>query len=459
MKVIVVGCTHAGTAAVQEIITHHPEAEVVVYERRPDIAFLSCGIALYLNGTVTQLDELFTTNVKSLEAFGANVKFELEHDVLDIDATTHEISVQDLGSGRITTDTYDKLIYTAGSFPVVPPIQGVSLPGVLMCKDYNDAQRIYETAKTAHSIMIVGGGYIGVELAEAYSHTGHEVSLINGVRPLLSHYVDASLANLVRLDLESHGVQMLLDEVAMKFDNDGERVFIQTSKGERYADLAVVCVGFQPQTELLHDQVVMNADGSIHVDDYMQTSDPDIFAAGDAVAVHFNPTGKDAYAPLATNAVRQGKLVGRNLFGKRVKYMGTQATSALTLYDKTLAATGLTLVRAKTSGFNAAAVTMTVNYRPTFMPSTVPITMSLVYDKANRQILGAQLYSQYDIAQSANLISVMIQNRNTIDDLAYVDMLFNPHYDYPWNYLNLLGQEAVEQADSQTQEDDHESLE
>jgi len=452
MKVIVVGCTHAGTAAVQEIINQHPETEVTVYERRTDISFLSCGIALYLGGEVHDLDDLFLNHADVLEAQCPNLNFKLQHDVLHINAEHHTIEVEDLVSGEVKVDHYDKLIFTTGSYPVVPPIQGVTIPRVLLCKNYDDAQAIAKAAEKAYQIAIIGGGYIGVELAEAYSHTGHAVALINGVRPLLSHYADAEISQMVRADLQAHGVEMV-DETALKFDSDADKVYIQTDQGERSADLGIVCVGFRPMTELLHDQVALNDDDSVHVDDYMQTSDSDIFAAGDAVAVHFNPTGKDAYTPLATNAVRQGKLAGINIFKRRVKYMGTQATSALTLFGKTLASTGLTENYARKSGFDAGAVTLSVNYRPDFMATTTPVVMRLVYDRANRQILGGQLYSEYDVAQSANLLSVMIQNRNTIDDLAYVDMLFNPHYDYPWNYLNLLGQAAVTHAETTTQED------
>ncbi|KRM71744.1 FAD-dependent oxidoreductase [Lacticaseibacillus brantae] len=452
MKVIVVGSTHAGTAAVQEIINQHPETEVTVYERRPDISFLSCGIALYLGGEVHNLDDLFLNHADVLEKSAPKLHFQLEHDVTHIDAANHTVTVVDLKTNAQFTDHYDKLVFSAGSYPVIPPLQGVTIPRVLLCKSYDDAVAIHKTAATASKILIIGGGYIGVELAEAYSHSGKAVGLINGVRPLLSHYADQEVSQRVRADLEDHGVT-LYDETALKFDGDDHQVFVQTDLGEHQADLAIVCVGFRPMTELLHDQVAMNADDSVHVDDYMQTSNPDIFAAGDAVAVHFNPTGKDAYTPLATNAVRQGKLAGINLFKRRVKYMGTQATSALTLFGKTLASTGLTELYAKKSGFAAEAVTLTVNYRPTFMASTVPVLMRLVFDSANRQILGGQLYSEYDVSQSANLLSVMIQNRNTIDDLAYVDMLFNPHYDYPWHFLNLLGQAAVARADSTTQED------
>ena len=448
MKVVVVGCTHAGTAAVRELLTRHPETEVDVFERREDISFLSCGIALYLEGTVGRLEDMFYATPASLEALGAKVHVHLKHDVLSIDAADHRVVAEDLATGQQQHYQYDKLIMTTGSYPVIPPISGVSIPRVLMCKSYDDARKIKESAKDADKIAIVGGGYIGVELAEAYSRNHKQVILINGVSPLLSHYVDLPLSKEIASVLTKRGVELKTNTIARHFDSDAKHVFIQTDQGEIQADLAVVCVGFRPMTELLVGQVEMNPDGAIHVNDYMQTSNPDIYAAGDAVAVHFNPTGKDAYAPLATNAVRQGKMAGANIFGQNIKYMGTQATSALKLYDHSLAVTGLTLAHAKRNHLPAASVTMTDDFRPPFMPHTVKITMVLVYDTRDRRILGAQFYSQYDIANAANLISVMIQNRNTIDQLAYVDMLFNPNYDKPWHYLNLLGQLAVMQADN-----------
>ncbi|MCI1987006.1 MAG: FAD-dependent oxidoreductase [Lactobacillus sp.] len=447
MRIAIVGCTHAGTAAVHEILARHPETTVDVFERRADISFLSCGIALYLEGTVERLEDMFYDNAAALEKLGPNVHVHLQHDVVAIAVDRHQIDVQNMVTGKRFTQAYDKLIMTTGSYPVVPPLQGISLPHVLMCKNYDDAIKIKESVKTAQTIAIVGGGYIGVEIAEAYSRIGRQVIFINGVHGVLSHYVDRELAGMVSDELRAHGVNTFLDEVALQFDSDGKQAFIRTDKAEHVADLAVVCVGFRAMTELLEGQVATNPDGSLHVNEYMQTSDPDIYAGGDAVAVHFNPTGHDSYAPLATNAVRQGKLAGRNVFGNTVRYMGTQSTSAMRLYNKTLACTGMTYQRARAEGFNAASVTLTDSYRPEFMADAYPVTMVLVYDRDNRRILGAQLLSQHDITQSANLVSVMIQNRNTIDDLAYVDMLFNPWYDKPWNYLNLLGQKAVEQAD------------
>ncbi|MFC6171633.1 FAD-dependent oxidoreductase [Loigolactobacillus jiayinensis] len=443
MKVIIIGCTHAGTSVAQQILQTHPQTQVTIYERHDNISFLSCGISLYLGGTVKSLEDMFYATPADLTKLGAQVH--TQHDVYKIDMAHKQVLVEDLNTGRKFMDHYDKLVLATGSVPVIPPIQGVSLPNILICKDYADATQIAATAKNKRHIAIIGGGYIGVELAESYSNTAHQVTLINGVHSLLSHYVDTDLAAEVAADLTAHGVKLKLSETALKFDSDAEHVYIQTDKAEHQADLAVICVGFRPQTDLVVGQIDLNKDGSIRVNRYMRTSDPAVYAAGDAVAVHYNPTQTDAYAPLATNAVRQGMLVGMNIFKETLADIGTQATSALHLYGKTLASTGLTLARAQQHGFDAAVAKLTDNYRPEFMPTTTPIAMRLVYDRKTHQILGGQLYSDYDIAQSANLLSVCIQNKNTIEQLAFVDMLFSPYYDRPFNYLNQLGLAAMAQ--------------
>lgn len=443
MKVVIIGCTHAGTSAAQQILKTHPATEVTIYERHDNISFLSCGISLYLGGTVKSLDDMFYATPQDLAQLGAHIY--TQHDVYQLDVGKKQLLVENLITGRKFVDHYDKLVLATGSVPVIPPLQGVSLPNVLICKDYADATRIAASAQVKKHIAIIGGGYIGVELAESYSNTAHQVTLINGLHPLLSHYVDTDFAAQIATDLAAHGVELKLNETALKFDSDTQHVYIQTNKAEYQADLAVVCVGFRPQTDLVAGQLTLNQDGSLHVDRYMRTSDPAVFAAGDAVAVHYNPTQSDAYTPLATNAVRQGLLVGMNIFRSTLADIGTQATSALHLYGKTLASTGLTLARAQKHGFDAAVAKLTDNYRPEFMPTTTPIDMRLVYDRATHRILGGQLYSQYDIAQSANLLSVCIQNKNTIEQLAFVDMLFSPYYDRPLNYLNQLALTAVEQ--------------
>ncbi|MCT4456810.1 NADH oxidase [Lactiplantibacillus paraplantarum] len=444
MKVIVIGCTHAGTAAVNQILASNPDTEVTIYERNDNVSFLSCGIALYLGGQVADPQGLFYSSPEQLAELGATVH--MQHDVTDVDTENHEITVTDLKTGESKTDRYDKLVVTTGSWPVIPPIDGIDSPNVYLCKNWTHAQNLWEAAKPAKRVIVIGGGYIGTELVEAYQKQGKEVTLIDGLPRILNKYLDKEFTDRVEQNFVDHGIKMALNQMVQGFSDDGKEVTVKTDKGSYTADMAILCVGFRPNTGLLKGKVDMNANGSIKTNDYMQTSDPDIYGAGDSVAVHYNPTQKDAYIPLATNAVRQGTLVGLNIFKPTRKYMGTQSTSGLMLFGQTIVSSGMTLEHAQAEKVPAAAVTFEDNYRPEFMPTTKPVLMQLVYNPETREILGAQFMSEHDVSQSANVISVMIQNHNTIDDLGFVDMFFQPIYDRPFNYLNLLGQAAIAHA-------------
>lgn len=445
MKVIVVGCTHAGTAAVEQILSKHPETDVTVYERDDNISFLSCGIALYLGRIVNRLEDMFYADPTTLEGYGAKVF--MKHNVLKIDSKNKKVIVQDLVTQEITEDSYDKLIMTTGSEVGIPPIGGMDNPRVLFCKSYAQAKKIYESALNYPSIAIVGAGYVGVELAESYANTVHDVTLIQSRDQILNNYVDEDLSQEIIQKLKDHDVKVALGERVSEIE-DGDQLTIHTKTGHAYkADLVIVCTGFFANTDLLRGQVQMDGYGAIIINDYMQTSNPDIYAGGDSCVVKFNPTGAYKYIPLATNAVRQGTLAGINIFGDIRKYMGTQATTAMEIFGYTLAETGLTLKKALANGLNADSVTYHDYYRPSYMPTTDMLTIHLVYDKDSRKVLGAQLFSKHEVAQSANALSICIQNENTIDDLAFVDMLFQPNYDNPFNYLNLVAQQAIDKED------------
>lgn len=450
MKVVIIGCTHAGTFATKQILTEHPDAEVTVYERNDVISFLSCGIALYLGGQVKDPQGLFYSNPQELAELGATIK--MRHDVKSVDNVAHTVVVEDLNTHETTTVPYDKLVMTTGSWPVIPPIPGIDSDRVKLCKNWAHAQTLFKEAPTAKRIAVIGAGYIGAELAEAYSLKGHEVTLIDGEDRVMPKYFDQTFTTKIEANYQNHGVRLALNQRVQSFETDTDAVTIHTDKDAITADLAILCIGFRPNTELVKGKVDMAQNGAILTNDYMQSSDPDIFAAGDAAAVHYNPTGKNAYIPLATNAVRQGILVGKNIAQPTVKYMGTQSSSGLALYGVSICSTGLTYEAAKAQVLAAEQVIVEDNYRPEFMPTTTPVLMSLVFDPNTRRILGGALMSDYDISQSANLLSVCIQNQNTIDDLAMVDMLFQPNFDRPFNYLNILAQAAQEKVAKATAE-------
>lgn len=442
MKVAVIGCTHAGTAAIVNTAQLYPEAEITVYERNDNISFLSCGIALYVGGMVKDPQGLFYSSPQQLAELGVNTK--MRHEVVSVDTDAKVLQARNLETGEVFEDRFDKLIVTTGSWPIVPKFEGSDLENILLSKNFNHSNTIIEKAKQASNIVVVGAGYIGVELVEAFQLNGKHVTLIDAEERILSKYLDAEYTDKIEQSLRDHGIELALGQKVTRFEGENGKVAqVITDKGTYAADLVIMCIGFRPNTELLKGQVEMLDNGAIIVDEYMRTSKPDVYAAGDSCAVYYNPTGKHAYIPLATNAVRMGTLVARNLVAPTVKYMGTQGTSGIKIYEDNIAGTGLTEAAAKDAGLDAEAVLITDNYRPEFMPTHEPVLLKVVYEKNTRRILGAQIMSKVDLTQSINTISVCIQNGMKMEELAFVDFFFQPHYNKPWNFLNSAGLQVL----------------
>ncbi|AWI04476.1 FAD-dependent oxidoreductase [Clostridium drakei] len=441
MKIVVIGCTHAGTSAVVNCSKLYPDAKITVYERNDTISFLSCGIALYVAGIVKDPKGLFYSSPEKLAELGVSTK--MSHDVVSVDIDEKKLKVRNLKSKEEFEDTFDKLIVTTGSWPILPKVDGSNLENILISKNYYHSNTIIEKSQKANNIVVIGAGYIGVELVESFEMNNKKVTLIDSQDRILSKYLDKEFTDKAEKALSDHAIKLALGETVIRFEGvDGKVSKVITNKGQYEADLIILSIGFKPSTELFKGQLEMLGNGAIVVDEYMHTSKKDIYAAGDSCAVKYNPIEKQEYIPLATNAVRMGTLVARNLVKPTTKYMGTQGTSGIKIYDYNIASTGLTENSAKAYGINIKTVMVEDNYRPEFMPTYDLAQLKVVYEKDSKRILGAQIVSKADLTQSINTMSVCIQNKMTIDELAFVDFFFQPHYNKPWNLLNLAGLSA-----------------
>lgn len=443
MKIAVIGCTHAGTAAVSNMIKLYPEAEITVYEKNDNISFLSCGIALHVSGVVEDPNGLFYCTPEELINLGVNMR--MKHEVNDINIEEKTIRAKNLITNSIVHDTFDKLVLTTGSWPVIPKIEGIEMENVLLCKNFHHANTIIKKAKDVQNIVVVGAGYIGIELVEAFEMSGKNVTLIDGEERILSKYLDQAFTDVIEQDFQARDVKLALGETVTRFvGQNGHISGVETTKGTYEAELVILCIGFQPNTQLVKGQIEMLDNGAIIVDDYMRTSNKDVFAAGDSCAIRYNPTGKYAYIPLATNAVRMGTLVAKNLVKPTIRYMGTQGTSGIKIYDQNIATTGLTETTALRMGMNVKSITILEHDRPEFMPTFEDINLKVVYEEDTRRIVGAQVMSKVDVTQSINTLSVCIQNKMTMDELGFVDFFFQPHYNKPWNFLNQAGLQTIQ---------------
>ncbi|SFF65013.1 NADPH-dependent 2,4-dienoyl-CoA reductase, sulfur reductase [Halobacillus alkaliphilus] len=442
MKIAVIGSTHAGTAAVTNMANLYPDADITVYERNDNVSFLSCGLALYVGGVVKDPQGLFYSSPEELQKLGVTMK--MQHDVEGIDTTNQTITATNLVTGETVHDAYDKLVMTTGSWPITPPIEGINLDNILLAKNFTQANTIIERTKDVERVTVVGAGYIGVELVEAFEKAGKQVTLIDGADRILNKYLDPEFTDIVEKDFTDRGITLAMNETVQRFEGtEGSVTKVFTNQGEYETDLVIMCVGFRPNTDLLKGKVDMLPNGAIKVDEYMQTSDPAIFSAGDCCAVKYNPTGEHAYIPLATNAVRMGTLAARNLMQPTVKHVGTQGTSGLHIYDLNMASTGLTETSAQLLNTHVKSITIEDTHRPGFMPTAENVQLKVSFDPATHRILGAQVISKADVTQSINTMSVCIQSGMTMEELGYVDFFFQPHFNQPWNFINKAGLQAA----------------
>lgn len=441
MKVAVIGCTHAGTAAINNILNLHPDAQIDVFEKNDNVSFLSCGIALYVGGVVKDPNGLFYASVEQFEELGVNMH--MNHEVTACNMEEKQIQARDMNTNEVETYSYDKLIITTGSWPVTPPIPGADLENVLLCKNFDHAKEIIRRSEPVENVVVVGAGYIGVELVEAFEENGKNVTLIDSEERILNRYLDEAFTAPVEATLKERGIELALNQTVSTFEGTGSVEKVITDKGEYNADLVVMCVGFRPNTGLFEGQIEMLDNGAIIVDGYMRTSVKDVYAAGDCCAVQHNATKQPAYIPLATNAVRMGTLVAYNLVNPVLEHPGTQGTSGLKIYNHHIGSTGLTESAAISAGLAVASASIEDNYRPEFMPENAVIQLKLVYETDTHRIVGAQVISDADFTQAINTISLGISNQMTIEQLALTDFFFQPHFNKPVNYLNQVALKAM----------------
>lgn len=438
MKVIVIGCTHTGTTAVKEILKENPETKINVYEINDNISFLSCGIALCVGQTVEDINNLFYSSPKEMRDNGINMF--TRHQVTDIDVDKKTIKALNLETNEVVTDSYDKLVVSTGSWPIVPNFPGKDLENIMLSKNFKHAQNIINKAPACKRVAVIGAGYIGVELAEAFHQLDKEVVVVDLATEVMGKYFDKEIVDVVENEFTSNGIELALGQKVLKFKGENGVVKkVVTDKGEIEADLVILCIGFKPNTDLFVGKVDILPNGAIVVDEYMRTSNKDIFAGGDAVTLDYLPDGSKSYLPLATNALRTGTLIGKNISKLQHKHPGTNATSSIKIFKHNISTTGLTKREALNRGINAESITVKDNHLLEFMDGSTETTLTVVYDVDSRRVIGGQYITEAFLPQTINVISVMIHSNTKIDELPYLDFYFLPHFNKPWNIINMVG--------------------
>lgn len=436
-KVVIVGANHAGTAAINTILDQKKDQEVVVFDANSNISFLGCGMALWIGKQISGPEGLFYSTKEKLEEKGAKVYMETPVEKIDYDKKIVYAKGKD---GKNYEESYDKLILATGSLPIVPNIEGKELKNVQLVKLYQNAQDVIEKLKddSIQNVVVVGAGYIGVELAEAFGRCGKKVTMVDCADTCLSNYYDEEFTKRMEENLKKHEVNLAFNQTVQKIVGTDKVEKVVTDKGEYKADMVVLAIGFRPNNQLGKDKLELFRNGAYVVDGHQRTSIPDVYAIGDCATVYDNTIEDTNYIALATNAVRSGIIAAHNVCGTNLETAGVQGSNGISIWGYNMVSTGVTLKKAKALGFDAVAVDYEDLQKPAFIESNnMQVKIRIVYDQKTRIILGAQMASDYDISMGIHMFSLAIQEKVSIDKLKLLDIFFLPHFNQPYNYITM----------------------
>lgn len=436
-KIVVVGANHAGTAAINTMLDNYSGNEVVVLERNFNTSFLGCGMALWIGDQIQGGGEgLFYSSPEQLREKGAKVSINTEVEKIDFDKKIIYYSNKEDGK---VEESYDKLILATGSLPIIPPIPGRELENVQQVKLYQDAQAVIEKLELGgiNHVTVVGSGYIGVELAEAFKRKGKEVALLDIADGCLTGYYDPEFSNLMKQNLIDNGIDCKFGQALEEIKGDKKVEAVKTSNEEFATDMVILCVGFRPNTELGKGKLEQFKNGAYIVNKKQETSVKDVYAIGDCATVYDNAVDGINYIALATNAVRSGIIAAHDACGTAIESIGVQGSNGISIYGLHLISTGLTAEKAAKFGYEVETTSFEDNQRPEFMKENDIVKIKIVYDKKTRRVLGMQCASRYDMSMVNHMFSLAIQEHVTIDRIALLDIFFLPHFNKPYNYITM----------------------
>ncbi|MCI1220206.1 MAG: FAD-dependent oxidoreductase [Bifidobacterium sp.] len=451
-KIIVVGSSHGGYEAVQQVLQDAPDAEIQWYEKGQFLSFLSYGMQRYLEGTVKEIDSARY----AAEASGRdkNLRVFLQQEITAVDAAAHTVHVIDHAApdgaargGR--EESYDKLIISPGADPIRLPVEGGGLANIHVMRGRDWAIKLKEATidPDIGNVVIIGAGYIGIEAAEVFVKAGKHVTIIDLQPRMLAMYLDAEFTDILTGTLAQHGVVLATGQRVLRYEGvDGKVARVVTDRCAYPADLVIEAAGVRANTDWLDGVVERDKRGLIAVDDHQATSATDIYAVGDATTVRFAPTGGRVHLALATNARRQGRIAAKNALGEDVSFTPVSGSSGLPVFDYKFASTGIKECTASEYGVSAKFVFVEDLYRPSFVQAdagNAPVYFKLAYAPENGRVLGAQIMSIQNTTANINAIALAIQLHATVQDLAYADFFFQPGLNSPWNIINVAAQQAA----------------
>lgn len=443
MNYLILGANAAGLSAAVRILKFDKNAKVTVLEKSDVVSFGSCGIPYYVGGEFSNIEQMTARPYQDFIQLGIDIK--LQHEAIVLDANNKKVSCRQLVTNQTTDFYYDKLLIAVGASPSKPAINGFSTQNMMTMHSRYDAQNIVQALPEVENIVVIGGGFIGVEAAEALRHRGKKVTLIEFAPRILNKTFDEQITALLEQELIHNGVNLRTDEAVTEIiSNAGKVAHVATNKGSYPADLVIVATGFKPNTEFLKNSGIdLTAQGAIIIDNCCQSNIADIYAAGDCATVEHCILG-NTFIPLATTANKLGRLAGEVMAGHQSQFIGTLGSSGIRVFNFEAGRTGITEADAKQSNIDYGIVFVKDKNHTDYVQPQTDIWVKLIYDKSSRVLLGGQICGAYlgGSVHRTDALAVAIYAGLTVDELGFMDFIYAPPFARTWDVLNIAGNVA-----------------
>jgi NADPH-dependent 2,4-dienoyl-CoA reductase/sulfur reductase-like enzyme/rhodanese-related sulfurtransferase len=464
MKVIIVGGVAGGASCAARLRRLDEKAEILLVERGPYISYANCGLPYHVGGVIEKESSLLVANAEMFRGFFA-IEARTGCEAIRISAGAKTVDLRDVATGEVKTESYDKLVLSPGAKSIRPPLPGIDLPGIFQLRTVPDARAIrewiekgseflagmyrysgFQTVRPKVRAVVVGGGFIGVETAENLVHRGFEVTLVEMADQVLAP-LDAEMAHVVEGHLERHGVRLALNDGVAGFEKtDGGALRVRTKSGKELpADVVILALGVRPDIELAKSAGLQIGErGGIRVDEQMRTSNPDIFAVGDAIEVKDVVTGESSLVALAGPANRQGRIAADVIAGRNSRFRGTQGTAIIGLFGAAAAWTGVNEKTLKRRGdADYEKVYLYPNSHAGYYPGARPIALKVIFRKSDGRVLGAQGLGEDGVDKRISTIAMAIQMGATVYDLEEAELCYAPQFGSAKDPVNFAGMVAA----------------
>ncbi|WP_313800144.1 CoA-disulfide reductase [Cytobacillus sp.] len=437
MKLLVIGGVAAGMSAASKLRRMQKDAQIVVYEKGRHLSYGACGLPYYVSGENDDYTKMIARTKEQFEEMGMEIF--LQHEVVKVVPEKKQVMIKDLVNNKLFIDTYDKLMIATGTIPIVPPFPGVRMKNVYGLKTLEDGIRLKEITEQPEiqDVVIVGGGYIGIEVVEAMIRQGKRVRVIELSDRILKTF-DKELTDLAEEELVNHGVELNLVEKVEAFIGSQQVEAVQTDKGTYRADLVLLSIGVKPATKFLAGSgIALGENGAVIIDREMRTNIQDVYSAGDCAQVYHKVMEENTHIPLGTNANKCGRIAGSNIAGQHNKYVGTLGSAAIKVCDLEMGRTGLSEEEAKKLAIDYTTVFVKSADHPGYYPNQTPIWIKLICEKRSRRILGAQAIGNKGAVLRIDIFAVAIHNQMTADELGMTDLVYAPPFAGVWDAVHI----------------------